>query len=189
MKLREIIEYVDGVMPNAFAPEEKTLWLNDLEYAIQTDILNRTEEITDHVWESSWRGPGVRVTDGTTLTIPGRLEARAGGEVLIEGLGKNDGDGLTVLAAEVSDEETVLTFEAGTFDEDGAGEASIMYDGGGEEMLLPAQWQSLYHAWLRCRICENSREYSQYGNELQTYNNIMGRFQRWYARTYIDPEE
>ena len=39
MTLKEIIDYVDLLRPNDFPPETKTIWLNEVESMIQSEIL------------------------------------------------------------------------------------------------------------------------------------------------------
>ena len=51
MTLGEIIRYVDGVKPNAFAAEDKVVWLNELECELQADVFGQTEDFSIHAWE------------------------------------------------------------------------------------------------------------------------------------------
>lgn len=53
MTLKEIIDFTDRVKPNAYDEAVKTVWLNELEYAIQADIFGRTEDFTAHDWSES----------------------------------------------------------------------------------------------------------------------------------------
>lgn len=39
MTLKEAIEFVDGVKPNAYTQEQKTRWINDCEGMVQTQIM------------------------------------------------------------------------------------------------------------------------------------------------------
>jgi len=39
MRLGQVIEYVDGIKPNAFSPETKTAWLSECEGLVQTEVL------------------------------------------------------------------------------------------------------------------------------------------------------
>ncbi len=52
MKLREVIEYVDGIKPNAFTDEDKTRWINEAEGMVQTNVfLLAPEEIITYDFE------------------------------------------------------------------------------------------------------------------------------------------
>ncbi len=48
MTIQNIISHVDGVMPNAYDNATKLLWINELEYNIQTEVFNQTEDFTSH---------------------------------------------------------------------------------------------------------------------------------------------
>lgn len=48
MTLYEIIAFVDEVKPNAFSGEAKTVWLNELEYAIQANVHGKTAGFIAH---------------------------------------------------------------------------------------------------------------------------------------------
>ena len=37
--LKKIIEFVDGVKPNAFTPEQKTEWINEVEGYVQSEVM------------------------------------------------------------------------------------------------------------------------------------------------------
>ncbi len=50
--LKQIIEEVDTIKPNAFSPEQKVAWLNSLEGRIQTDIwLRFSREMAPYDWK------------------------------------------------------------------------------------------------------------------------------------------
>ena len=38
MRLKEVVEMVDAVKPNAFSNHQKTIWINDIEGKIQSEI-------------------------------------------------------------------------------------------------------------------------------------------------------
>ena len=39
MTIRELIEYVDEIRPNSFGNKTKTVWINEIEGAVQTEIM------------------------------------------------------------------------------------------------------------------------------------------------------
>lgn len=51
--IKEIVEFVDGIKPNAFTNEQKVQWLSELEGRIQREVflLHKAEVITYH-WDS-----------------------------------------------------------------------------------------------------------------------------------------
>lgn len=51
MKLKEVLEFADGVKPNAFTEEQKTRWVTDCEGMVQTQVfLLAPEEIVSYAW-------------------------------------------------------------------------------------------------------------------------------------------
>lgn len=52
MKLKECIEYVDRLKPNAFSNDQKTHWINEIEGRFQTDVLlfDPVTNITQYTW-------------------------------------------------------------------------------------------------------------------------------------------
>lgn len=193
MNLGKIIEFTDGIKPNAFQPEDKVAWINELERLIQTDVLRLAEGLTDHVWSSTWSGPGIYFPDSATMVIPAAFEARAGGLVDIEDLedyADNNGAGLVVVSSSGEDGVTTLTFPAGTFQVTGetgeSGTAKIYYDGAAEPMVAPEMWEKIYYTYLEARIDAASGEWGEYANAMQLYNSFMSDYVRWYCRNFID---
>lgn len=53
MTIKEIIEFVDGVKPNAYTPQQKLRWFNDCEGMVQTQVLLLApEELCCYRWEA-----------------------------------------------------------------------------------------------------------------------------------------
>lgn len=51
MKLKQVIDLVDGIEPNAYTNEVKTAWLNEVEGMVQTDVMLRAiEDIDQYTW-------------------------------------------------------------------------------------------------------------------------------------------
>lgn len=191
MRLRLIIEHVDGVKANAYTPQQKVVWLNELESSIQTDVLMQ-QKARDHVWEGEWRGEGVTFPDDHTMIIPGWMEVGIGGLLIIEGLETYEENNIkaVVQAAACGPTETVLRFRDGTFAQSGTepevGTATLRYDGGMEPMVAPEEWSKLYYTYLEARIAFANGEYSEYANILELYNQFMAEYMAWYSRNYID---
>ena len=54
MTLKQVIDHVDSVKPNAFTDEQKTRWLNEIEGQVQTEVfLFLPDNITQYTWESN----------------------------------------------------------------------------------------------------------------------------------------
>ena len=53
MKLKQVIDLVDGIEPNAYDSDTKTAWLNELEGSVQTDILLlRVEDVVQYDYDA-----------------------------------------------------------------------------------------------------------------------------------------
>ena len=53
MTLKQVIERVDEIKPNAFSNEAKTMWLNECEGMVQTEVLlYASEEIITYDYET-----------------------------------------------------------------------------------------------------------------------------------------
>ena len=53
MTIKEVIDYVDAVKPNAFDNETKTVWLNDVEGYVQTEVfLLNVDDVTRYSYDS-----------------------------------------------------------------------------------------------------------------------------------------
>ena len=46
MTLKEVIDFVDAIKPNAFTNEQKTQWLNEIEGRVQTEVF--LWDLTNH---------------------------------------------------------------------------------------------------------------------------------------------
>lgn len=107
--IAKIIEYVDGVKPNAYTDDDKLGWINEMEYAVQTDVLNKTAD----------------------------------------------------------------------FD---------VYESVSDDVSLGDEWSELYKTYLEARIARANGEWAEYANLMIFYNEVLGRYLRWYDRNYIDTD-
>lgn len=192
MKLHEIITHVDNVKPNPFRPEEKVVWLNELEYSVQTDTLDMMEDMIVHTWSGTWSGTGLTFPDEDTVVIPEAVHFNVGGKITLSGCSDegNNVTGVKILAVAWGDSTTTLTVAKGTFTTGENSETvNLVYDGREEEMVLPEQWHKVYYTYLLAQVEWNEAEYNAYANTMQMYNAYWGEYQRWYARNYIDPED
>ena len=55
MKISEVIAKLDGLKPNAFAPEDKVGWINELEWRIKREIVD-THEVIEPVEFDGYAG-------------------------------------------------------------------------------------------------------------------------------------
>jgi hypothetical protein len=54
MTLKQVIDHVDSLKPNAFTYDHKTRWINEIEGQVQTEVfLFLPDNITQYTWESN----------------------------------------------------------------------------------------------------------------------------------------
>lgn len=54
MTLKDLIKHVDDIKPNAFSPEVKTAWVNEIEGMVQTKVLliSDVETVFSYDWKT-----------------------------------------------------------------------------------------------------------------------------------------
>lgn len=109
MTLKEVIDMVDVIKPNAFDEDTKTVWINEVEGYVQTEVmLLALDDVITYTWDTD----------------------------------KN------------------------------------------KELLVRPPHTKIYWTYLCAMIDFANGEYSKYQNTSQMYNEFMGEFTRWFARTY-----
>ena len=192
MTIREVIDHVDRVKPNAFSDEDKVIWLNELEYAVQTDIWGLTEGFRKHTLRNEWRGDYASVSELGELVIPEELYMLPGGKIWFEANGTEYILGDTLRYSSIRDGSTAVMPAGGpmsTLIEEFTGTLSFSYDGCTAEMFAPEPYQKIYYTYLEARIDAAQGEWKEYDNTMQLFNGFLGEYQRWWARHYIDNEE
>ena len=190
MTINELMDFVDRVKPNAFSPAEKTVWLNEAEGLVQTDVLLFAEpSIRAYVYESSWEGTGVSFPDDQTMVIPSSTDFHAGGAVTVTGCsdyGINNVSEKKII--ECSHDGCVLRFEKGTFPKTGSegetGTVTVSFDGGPTELLVSAPYHKIYYTYVMAMIDFANGEYNKYQNSMALFNSFFDCFTRWYAQNY-----
>ena len=190
MTINELMDFVDRVKPNAFSPAEKTVWLNEAEGLVQTDVLLFAEpSIRAYVYESSWEGTGVSFPDDQTMVIPSSTDFHAGGAVTVTGCsdyGINNVSEKKII--ECSHDGCVLKFEKGTFPKTGSegetGTVTVSFDGGPTELLISAPYHKIYYTYVMAMIDFANGEYNKYQNSMALFNSFFDCFTRWYAQNY-----
>lgn len=183
MRLGEIIEHVDKVLPNAFSNEEKVVWLNEAESEIQRDVL-LWREIREHVWNREWSGTA-SAPEGALLELEGHLQAWPGGRITV-----SDGEDVAaeadILRVEHPEGRTVLRLKESIFEDVWSGTVNVTYNGRGDEMAAPPFFAKIYYSYLEARIHGALREWEDYANIIQLYNKFLNELNVWFAREYID---
>ena len=190
MTIKELMDFVDRVKPNAFSPAEKTVWLNEVEGMVQTDVLLFAEaSVLSYVYDAEWEGTGVCFPDDRTMVFPAPTEFHAGGELTVSGCSDYAGNEITAKRVlECSENGSVLTFEKGTFRSVGkegeSGPVKAVFDGGPTELLVSAPYHKIYYTYVMAMIDFANGEYNRYQNTMALFNSFFDCFTRWYAQTY-----
>ena len=150
MTIRELMDFVDRVKPNAFSPAEKTVWLNEVEGMVQTDVMLFAQtSVLSYVYGAEWEGTGVYFPDDRTMVFPSPTDFHAGGELTVCGCADYAGNEITAKRVlECSENGSVLTFEKGAFrdicEEGESGSVKAVFDGGPTELLVSAPYHKIY---------------------------------------------
>lgn len=187
MTIKEIIDFVDGIKPNAFSNQQKTMWLNEVEGLVQTDImLLARSSIVSYVYEAAWSGPGVCFPDHATVSFPVAPGFRVGGLITIRDLQRYADNNLTNLKIkEVSSDGKALRFDADTFAATGAEPemtaAVVDFDGSATEMLASPPHHKIYYTYLMAMIDFANGEYGKYQNTMTLFNTFFSSYSKWFA--------
>ncbi len=189
MTIRECIDYVDEIKPNAFSNETKIVWLNECEGMVQTEIfLNAETDVIEYHWSAQETTP-ISFPNDHTIGIADKNVIRKfqpGGKIL-------NFSPTGIYAANAAEELVIqgvdadgLVFPTGSFSVTGETEVSttLTYDGRGVELLAEPPHSKLYAEYLIARIDYANGEYDKYANAMQMFNAFWGEFSRWFARTY-----
>ena len=184
------MDFVDRVKPNAFSPAEKTVWLNEVEGMVQTDVMLFAQtSVLSYVYGAEWEGTGVYFPDDRTMVFPSPTDFHAGGELTVCGCADYAGNEITAKRVlECSENGSVLTFEKGAFrdigEEGESGSVKAVFDGGPTELLVSAPYHKIYYTYVMAMIDFANGEYNRYQNTMALFNSFFDCFTRWYAQTY-----
>ncbi len=190
MTIKEIMAFVDDIKPNAFSNQQKTVWLNEVEGMVQTDVmLLAPSSVITYVYEAVWSGTGIVFPDSATMVFPSSSQFRAGGIVTIAGLlDYADNNRADVQIKNVSVDGRTLRFEEGTFDLWGdtveTATATVIFDGSNSEPLIEAPHHKIYYTYLMAMIDFANGEYGKYQNTMTLFNSFLGSFSKWYVENY-----
>ena len=187
MTIKEIIDFVDGIKPNAFSNQQKTMWLNEAEGLVQTDVmLLARPSIVSYVYETAWSGPGICFPDHDTMSFPVVPGFRVGGLITIRDLQRYADNNLTNLKIkEVSSDGKALRFDADTFAVTGSEPemtaAAVDFDGSETEMLALPPHHKIYYTYLMAMIDFANGEYGKYQNTMTLFNTFFNSYSKWFA--------
>ena len=188
MTIKEVIDYVDEIKPNAFSNATKTIWLNEVEGQVMTEVflLNEREVFEYHY--ASQDSTAITFPDTKTLGIADknvRRKFQPGGKITMSPGGIYSDNAVTGAVIQAVNADG-LVFAENTFSVTGTTEvtATLNYDGSGVELLVEPPHHKLYGQYLIAMIDYANGEYDKYANTMQMFNAFWGEFMRWFARVY-----
>ncbi len=191
MNLAQLISFVDGIKPNGFTNEQKTIWVNDLEARVQTEIfLLSAADVYSYVYQASSTVDGVLFPDSATIIFASDPGFRKYGLLTISGLtGSFASNNITAKKIlDISADGKTLTFTAGTFANTSttatASGGTYTFDGSKVELLADAAHQKIYWSYLAAMIDFANGEYGKFNNALTIFSDFFGEYSRWYAKKY-----
>lgn len=189
MTLKECFDYVDEIKPNAFSNATKTIWLNEVEGMVQTEIFLWAEaEVFEYHWSAEETTP-ITFPNDHTIGIADKSvlrKFRPGGKLTNLAPGgiyaANAKTSITIQGVNADG----LAFPEGSFPAIGTTERSTLltFDGSGCELLAEPPHCKLYPEYIIARIDYANGEYDKYDNTMQMFNAFWGEFSRWFARMY-----
>lgn len=190
MTVGEVFSYVDGIKPNAFDTVAKTLWLNEVEGLVQTEVmLLGPADVLTYAPSALWQGTGIVFTDDATAVLPYAPGFCPGGRVKLSCFEVYEANnGIEAELKAVSADGRTLTFAAGTFVAWNLGAetaaATLTYDNSGIELLVGAPHHKIYYTYLLAMIDFANGEYERYRNSMALFNAFFTEFRRWFAQRY-----
>ena len=188
MTIQQVFDYVDEIKPNAFSEATKTIWLNEVEGMVQTEIfLWNDAECFQYNYAYSGSA-SVYFPDEHTMAFTDTSllkNFRPGGTI------KNFSPGspyatnafssrtiqkITDVGLEFSESFDVIGTEAIS--------AAVNYDGSSAILLVEFPHDKLYGAYLIAKVDFANGEYDKYANTMTMFNAFWGEFSRWFARVY-----
>lgn len=192
MTLQKVINIADEICPNTFSNDMKTMWVNECEGMMQTEVLlTDINKVRSYIL-SDLSDRSVSFPDDHTILFAEPCGYAPGGEIKVAMLpspytGNNwtvgrgaapildvSADGLTVTFADGTFAATGEVFKTGRFS----------YEGQNAELLVPFPHDKIYYEYLCASIELHMHEYSKYQNFMEEFNKRFGEFTRWYALNY-----
>ena len=189
MTIKECFDYVDEIMPNTYSNATKTVWLNEVEGKVQTEIFLLSErEVFEYHYTADETTP-ITFPDDHTIGIADKTvlrKFRPGGKIVNfapTGIyAANAAASLTIQGVNADG----LVFVPGTFSVTGDTPVSteLKFDGSSCELLAEPPHSKIYPEYIIARIDYANHEYDLYANTMQMFNDFWGEFSRWFARVY-----
>jgi len=188
MTIQECFDYVDEIKPNAFSNETKTVWLNEVEGMVQTEIfLNAETDVFEYKYTHTENTP-ISFPDEHTIGLSDKkllMKFRPGGKIIRFAPGSiYSGNARSEMTIQAINSDGLVMDQ--TFGTTSTAEVTteLNYYGGDVVLLAEAPHFKLYPEYIMARIDYANGEYDKYQNTMQMFNAFWGEFSRWFARTY-----
>ena len=187
MTIQQLFDYVDEVKPNTYTNAIKTVWLNEVEGKVQTEVfLLNDKDCFAYNYSATVTTP-ITFPDEHTVGIADKsvlAQFRPGGKITMTGTGIYTGNNLTGAVIQSVNADGLVFTE--TFTETGDTEVStaLAFNGSSCELLVEFPHDKLYREYIKARIDYENGEYDKYAATMEMFNNFWGEFMRWFARTY-----
>lgn len=188
MTIKELFDNVDNINPNAYSNATKTMWLNEVEGKVMTEVFlwNEHEVFEYHYADSV--STGITFPDEKTIGIADKRvlkRFRPGGKITTSPGGIYTDNAITGAVIQAVNADG-LVFAENTFSVTGTTEvtATLSYDGSDVELLVEPPHHKIYPEYLSARIDYANREFDKYDNSMRMFNSFWGEFSRWFARMY-----
>ena len=155
MTVKECIDFVDAIKPNAFTNQQKTTWLNECEGLVQTDVfLWAIEQIIQYEYYEPFSTLSTYAV-GDYVELGGRVYCCS----------------------------TAVT-TPGVWDANDWTEDTTKHDDKNKTLLVAPPHDKLYRSYLTAMIDFANGEYDRYQNTMTLFNMQFGEFMRWFALNY-----
>ena len=187
MTIQQLFDYVDEVKPNTYTNAVKTVWLNEVEGKVQTEVfLLNDKDCFAYNYSATVTTP-ITFPDEHTIGIADKSvmrQFRPGGKITMTGTGIYTGNSLTNAVIQRVNADGLVFSE--TFTETGDTEVStqLAFDGSSCVLLVEFPHDKLYREYIKARIDYENGEYDKYSATMEMFNNFWGEFMRWFAKTY-----
>ena len=187
MTVKELLDQVNALRQHTFSNDQLVTWLNEVEGHVMTDVFLWPIGACYEYVVADTMSALVSFSDSQTMILTQDKGLAPGGTVTLSGLttyAANNGGPYKVLT--VSDDGLTIGFADETFTATGdeADNAMLAWDGLGVQLLVLPPHDKLYRQYIMAQIAFAQEEWDGYQNYMAMYNEFMGEYKRWFARTY-----
>lgn len=188
MTLKNVIDIADEICPNTFSNNMKTMWVNECEGIVQTEVL--LLEINNVRAYQYAATPALTISfpDDHTIRFTEPCGFSEGGTIKLAGLVTyaNNNSNVAIPIVDVSQDGLTAIFNEGTWTDTGDTEeaCNFTYDGSESKLLVLPPHDKLYYPYLCAMIELAMHEYSKYENYKEEFNQRLGEYTRWFSLYY-----